>query len=180
MCAGPEAIVVEHGHDLIVRFSVIDHQDPSDHARVQDHFTPIDRTLRENADVERIAITFRRQLRDGPDARSAQRARNESIQRRVLRGAPLGTVHAKIAGRLVDLILHEIEGRDLDEGIDDLGGIGTYLQSVPRMGPPAVEGFWEGHRSGQRRPVFKHARRQTSKSPNKSPNHQMLKPTPPR
>ena len=42
-------------------------------------------------------------------------------------------VDAQIAGILIDLILHQIEGRDLDVGIELFGWLRTDRQAMPRV-----------------------------------------------
>src|SRR5690606_39473337 len=52
-------------------------------------------------------------------------------------------VHLEVAGRLVDLVLDDVEGRQLDVSGDDGRRLGPGLEPVPRMRPP----FGELHRA---------------------------------
>src|SRR6185295_17955952 len=80
------------------------------------------------------------------------RPRNEAIQGRRLRGAALRAIDLQVAGRLVNLVLHRVERRDLDVSVDDLGRAVAGIQAVPRVGAEAIEGR-RGHRHENGRSV---------------------------
>src|ERR1700722_5090972 len=49
----------------------------------------------------------------------------------------LRTIDAQITRRLIHFVLHQIEGRDLDERVDDTGRFGSRLEAMPGMRTPA-------------------------------------------
>jgi hypothetical protein len=57
----------------------------------------------------------------------------------------LRTIDPDISGRFIDLIFDEIKRGDLDKCMDDTRRFRADLQSVPGMGPPAIERFREAH-----------------------------------
>ena len=71
------------------------------------------------------------------DARAAVGARDESVERRRMRGGALRTIDPQVARDLVDLVLDHVERRDLDVGVDDAGRVRSDIQAVPRMRAPA-------------------------------------------
>jgi len=64
-----------------------------------------------------------------------------------MRRGALRTIDAQVTRRLVYLVLHQIERRDLDECIDDPRRLGARLEAMPGMRTPA------GIRTGRR---FRH------------------------
>src|SRR5258706_7770987 len=51
----------------------------------------------------------------------------------MLRRGSLWAIDAQIAGNFVDFILHQIEGSDLDVGIEYFRRLRANLQAMPRM-----------------------------------------------
>ena len=56
---------------------------------------------------------------------------DKPVQRRVLCGGALRSIDAKIPGYFINLILHEVERRDLDVRVENLRRIRTSLQTMP-------------------------------------------------
>ncbi len=52
-------------------------------------------------------------------------------------------VHAQIAGLLIDLVLNQVERRNLDVGMHNLWRIWPHFEAMPGMWAPAVERWWE-------------------------------------
>jgi hypothetical protein len=133
----PDVVAFEHADDLVVGFTAIDELDAADHARAQQHFRTLDGSLADHADVERIAVAPLASGRELRDVLRAIGARDEAVERRRLRGGALGTIDAQVSGCLVDLVLDDVEGRDLDVRVDDAGGVFADFQAMPGMRAPA-------------------------------------------
>ena len=135
----PHEVAFHHSDDLVVGLAAIEELQAPDHARRHDHLGAGDRPLGEHADVERIGIAA---LRPGAQRRHLGAAigpRNEAVERRRLRRSALRPVDPEVAARLVDLVLDEIKGRDLDIGIHEHRELAPGLEAVPRMRAPFVE-----------------------------------------
>ena len=63
-------------------------------------------------------------------------ARDETVQRRRRRRGSLRPIDAQVAGALVDLVLHQVERRDLDVRAHDARRILADLEPVPRVRAP--------------------------------------------
>jgi hypothetical protein len=46
----------------------------------------------------------------------------------------LRPIDTEVSGLLVDFVLHEIKGGDLDEGVEETGWLGADFETVPGMG----------------------------------------------
>ena len=66
-------------------------------------------------------------------------SRNEAVECRRLRRGALRPVDAQIAGNLVDLIFHQVEGRDLDIGVEEFRRFRAGGKAVPRMRPELAD-----------------------------------------
>jgi hypothetical protein len=135
--AAPDVIAIQHRDDLVVGLAPVDDLQAAEHPRPQQDLRVGDRPLADHTDVERIAVAPVAIDGEAPHPIAAVGLRYEAIERRRMRGGALRTVHPQIPGRLVHLILHQVERRDLDEGIDHARTFRPGLETVPRVGTPA-------------------------------------------
>ena len=133
----PHVIALEHRDDLVVGLTAIGDFESAHHARAEQHLGVIDGPLADYADVERIAIAALAARSEPAHPLAAVGARNEAVECGRLRGGALRSIDPQVAGGLVHLVLHEIEGSDLDVGIDEPRQVGPGVEAVPGMRPPA-------------------------------------------
>src|SRR5690606_16548700 len=74
------------------------------------------------------------------DLAPAVGTRDDAIERGRQRRGALRPVDAQVARGFVDLVLHAVEGRDLDPRGEAAGRLGAGLEAVPGMRPEALEG----------------------------------------
>jgi hypothetical protein len=132
--SSPQEVLVEDGDDLVVRLAAVEHRQPADDPRREDDLGSRDRSLGEDADVEGIAVALDGSWHQAADLVAAVGAGNETVERGRQRRGALRAIDAQISARLVDLVLDEVEWRDLDEGVDDRGRLRPGVESMPGVG----------------------------------------------
>ena len=124
---------------------MIDHLDPTDDPRVQNHFRFVDRTLADDANIQRVPIATPPLTTQRSNAVAAVGAGDEAIEDRRLGRSALGTIDPQIAGHLVHLVLHQVKRRDFDIGVHQARRILADFQSMPRVRTPTVKCTRERH-----------------------------------
>ena len=99
----------------------------------------VDRALAEDADVEGVAVAALGARSERLDAPVAERLRDEAVEHRRLRRGALRPVHAQVPGLLVELVLHDVERRDLEEGVNHLRRVRSGREAVPGVLAVGVE-----------------------------------------
>ena len=131
----PDVVALQHGDDLVVGLAAVDELQPADDPRGDEDLRLRDRPLAEHADVQRIAVAAAGHRRELRHPLRAIRLRHEAVQRRRLRRRALRPVDLQIARGLVDLVLDQVERRDLDEHIDHARRIAPG-RAMPRVRTP--------------------------------------------
>src|SRR4029450_11558801 len=117
----------------------VDHLQTADDPTADDDFVPGNRPFAEDADIQWIAIASFRPRREAAHALVTVGAWNKPVQRRVLCGGVLRSIDAKIPGYFINLILHEVERRDLDVRVENLRRIRTSLQTMPGVRSEVID-----------------------------------------
>src|SRR5207247_11096069 len=123
----------------VIRAPGVDELQAADDPGANDDLVAHDGALADHADVQGIAVAPLRGRGESTHMLSAVGPWDEPVQRRVLRGRALRSIDAQISRHLVDLVLHQVERRNLDERVEDLWRIGAHLQAVPRVPPEMAD-----------------------------------------
>src|SRR5262249_1710728 len=96
------------------------------------------RTLGENADIERIAVSddagaAGARFAIGSDAVTAIGLRDEAVESRAEVGILLRSIDLEMAGRFVDLVLVGVWGDDLDIRVEQVRNAIARRYAVPRV-----------------------------------------------
>ena len=62
------------------------------------------------------------------------------------RGRAVGTIYSQVTSFLIEFVLHPIERRELDIGINESWGIGPYIETMPWVGTPLEKRSGKAHR----------------------------------
>src|SRR5579862_234076 len=131
-------VLPENADDLVIGFVLIEHPEAADGDAIDKNIAMLDGTISQDADIERIAVSFERATglfrREGCDGFATKGLWNETVEGRANVRIFLRPVDFEVAGDLFDFVFQRVGGHNFNEALHDVRHMIAGRNPVPGMG----------------------------------------------